>query len=50
MVVCFEKGMRCVVLLSNDVRAEKIYPELVEKLLGKSRFPWSWEYEWWQPR
>jgi CubicO group peptidase (beta-lactamase class C family) len=46
MVVCVEKGKRCVVLLSNDVRAEKIYPELVEALIGKTHFPWAWEYDW----
>lgn len=50
MVVYFESGKRCVVLLSNDVRAEKIYSELVELTMGKSRFPWSWEYDWWQPK
>ena len=28
MVVCLESGQRCVVMLANDVRAERIYPEL----------------------
>ncbi len=46
MVVCFEKGLRSVVLLSNDVRAEKIYPEIVEMLAGKNLVPWTWEYDW----
>ena len=50
MVVCFEKGLRCVVLLSNDVRAEKIYPEIVEMLVGKNLVPWTWEYGWMPPR
>jgi CubicO group peptidase (beta-lactamase class C family) len=50
MVVCFEKGLRCVVLLSNDVRAEKIYPEIVEMLIGKNLVPWAWESDWFPSR
>ncbi len=49
MVVCLEDGLRCIVLLSNDVRAEKIFPEIVETILGKNDFPWSWEYDWLEP-
>jgi hypothetical protein len=45
-VVCLENGQRCVVLLANDVRAERIYPELVGAVLGDTRMPWRWEYEW----
>jgi CubicO group peptidase (beta-lactamase class C family) len=44
MVVCQERRRRCIVLLSNDVRAERIYPELVELVLGPTRMPWRWEY------
>ena len=46
MVVCLETPRRCVVLLSNDVRAERIYPRLAEFLLGPTKMPWYWEYEW----
>ena len=46
MVVCLEDGRRCVVLLANDVRAERIYPELVRTILGETKMPWTWEYEW----
>jgi CubicO group peptidase (beta-lactamase class C family) len=46
MVVCLETPRRCVVLLSNDVRAERIYPEVVKLLLGDTRMPWYWEYGW----
>jgi CubicO group peptidase (beta-lactamase class C family) len=45
-VVCLENGQRCVVLLANDVRAERIYPELVGAVLGDTRMPWRWEYGW----
>jgi len=46
MVICLERPQRCLVMLSNDVRAERIYPELAEAVLGASRMPWSWEYDW----
>ena len=46
MVVCLENGKRCVVLLSNDVRAERIYPALTLAILGETRMPWTWEYDW----
>ena len=39
---------RCVVMLANDVRAERIYPELARLILGDSRMPWTWEYDWLQ--
>lgn len=44
IVVCLEEGRRCVVLLANDVRAEKIYPEVVRAALGETAMPWYWEY------
>lgn len=46
MVLCLERGQRCVVMLSNDVRAERIYPELARRLLGETDMPWRWEYGW----
>jgi hypothetical protein len=44
MVVCQERWRRCVVLLSNSVRAELIYPQLVRFILGDTAMPWWWEY------
>ncbi len=41
---CVEKGRRCVALLSNDVRAEKAFPKLVDAILGPTGLPWRWEY------
>ena len=49
MVVCLERGKRCVVLLANDVRAERIYPEIVRRILGETKMPWTWEYGWLEP-
>ena len=45
-VLCMETGQRCVVMLSNDVRAERLYPELGRQALGPDDMPWSWEYDW----
>lgn len=42
--VCVEKGRRCVVLLANDVRAERAFPRLVRAALGETNVPWTWEY------
>lgn len=46
MVICLESSKRCVVMLANDVRAERIYPELARAVLGQTAMPWSWEYDW----
>lgn len=44
MMVCLERGRRCVVLLGNDVRVEAIIPRLVEMVLGDTGTSWSWKY------
>ena len=44
IVVCQENTKRCVVLLSNSVRAELIYPDLVRFIMPDSAVPWWWEY------
>jgi CubicO group peptidase (beta-lactamase class C family) len=49
MVLCLESGQRCVVMLANDVRAERIYPELARRVLGETDMPWRWEYGWHTP-
>lgn len=46
MVICLENGKRCAVMLSNDVRAERIFPEVARLILGETRMPWRWEYDW----
>jgi CubicO group peptidase (beta-lactamase class C family) len=42
--VCLEASQRCVVLLSNDVRAEAAFAELVRYILGDTGVPYDWEY------
>ena len=42
--MCVERGKRCVLILSNDVRAERAFPELVRALLGETGVPWAWVY------
>jgi CubicO group peptidase (beta-lactamase class C family) len=44
MAICQEARRRCIVLLANSVRAELIYPELVEFVLPRTGMPWWWEY------
>ncbi|MEO7634807.1 MAG: serine hydrolase domain-containing protein [Sphingomicrobium sp.] len=43
-MVCLERRQRCVVILSNDVRAEKAFPGIVKAVLGDTGMPWTWEY------
>lgn len=43
-LVCVHQGKRCVVILSNDVRAERAFPRLVAYALGETGVPWRWEY------
>lgn len=43
-LVCVQRGKRCVVILANDVRAERAFPRLVEFALGDTGAPWRWEY------
>ncbi len=46
MVICLERQRRCLVLMANDVRAERIYPALALAVLGETSMPWTWEYDW----
>jgi CubicO group peptidase (beta-lactamase class C family) len=43
-MVCVEASQRCVLILSNDVRAEAGFPELVRFILGDTGVPYDWEY------
>jgi CubicO group peptidase (beta-lactamase class C family) len=43
-VVCLEKTLRCLVVLSNDVRAEAGFADLVKFILGDTGVPYDWEY------
>jgi CubicO group peptidase (beta-lactamase class C family) len=43
-VVCLEARQRCVVILSNDVRAEAGFTDLVKFMLGDPGVPFDWEY------
>ena len=43
-MVCLEKGKRCLLILSNDVRAEAGFDELVRFVLGDTGVPYDWEY------
>ncbi len=51
--VCVQGKRRCVVILSNDVRAEAAFPRLVSFVLGETGAPWRWEYgdmEFWNAK
>ncbi len=44
MLVCLRTQRRCVVILSNDVRAERAFAGIVQAALGDTGMPWHWEY------
>jgi CubicO group peptidase (beta-lactamase class C family) len=43
-MVCIETSQRCAVILSNDVRSEAGFAELVRFILGDTGVPYDWEY------
>jgi hypothetical protein len=43
-MVCIDAGQRCVVILSNDVRSEVGFADLVRFILGDTGVPYDWEY------
>jgi CubicO group peptidase (beta-lactamase class C family) len=43
-MVCIEKSQRCAVILSNDVRSEAGFADLVNFILGDTGVPFDWEY------
>ncbi len=43
-LVCLEASERCALILSNDVRAEAGFAELVKFILGDTGVPYDWEY------
>jgi CubicO group peptidase (beta-lactamase class C family) len=43
-LVCIEQSKTCVLILSNDVRAEAGFADLVHAVLGDTGVPYDWEY------
>ncbi|MBW8744462.1 MAG: beta-lactamase family protein [Sphingomonas sp.] len=43
-MVCLVKTRKCVLILSNDVRAEAGFADLVRFILGDTGVPYDWEY------
>ncbi len=43
-MVCIEASQNCVLILSNDVRSEAGFGELVRFILGDTGVPYQWEY------
>jgi CubicO group peptidase (beta-lactamase class C family) len=43
-LVCLTKKQRCILIMANDVRAEKAFPGIVRALLGETGAPYQWEY------
>lgn len=48
LVLCRETRQKCLLLMSNDVRAERLFPELARLALGETALPWKWVYRWYE--
>ena len=48
--LCIKSELSCILLMSNSVRAEGVFKELVDELYGETGLPWRWEgytpYDW----
>lgn len=44
LLVCLERGRRCVLMMANDVRAEAYFQEIATLVLGETGLPWGWLY------
>jgi len=43
-MVCVEAHRRCVLILSNDVRSEAAFADIIKAILGDTGVPYDWEY------
>lgn len=43
-MVCVERGLRCVVLMTNSGVGARLFPAMVKVALGEVGVPWGWEY------
>ena len=41
--LCIEPEASCILLMSNSVRAEGIFTEIVDTVFGETGLPWQWE-------
>lgn len=51
-LVCVERGRRCIVILSNDVRAEAAFAAISRYVLGETGAPYEWtlgDMTFWSP-
>lgn len=41
--LCIDPKSACILLMSNSIRAEGVFKELVETIFGDVKLPWKWE-------
>lgn len=44
LLICLERGQRCVLMMANDVRAEAFFQQIASLVLGDTGLPWGWLY------
>ena len=44
MLLCLIDTDRCVLLLSNTAKGDRMFPQIIEMILGDTGFLWPWKY------
>ncbi len=44
MMVCLIDADKCVLLLSNTAKGDRVFPQIIRMILGDTGFPWHWKY------
>lgn len=44
MFVCLVDEDRCILLMSNAPHGQRLFPQIVDELIGPTDLPWQWEY------
>lgn len=44
MLLCLIDADRCILLLSNTAKGDRMFPQIIEMIMGDTGFPWHWKY------
>lgn len=44
MLLCLTEQDECILLLMNTAKGDRVFPQIIEELVGPTGFPWGWKY------
>lgn len=44
MLVCLTEADRCVLLMSNTAKGDRLFPQIIDYILGDAGILWAWKY------